>query len=183
MRHVLSLNRPSCILLGATSALALASPALPAEPAGEAFGFLLGEWEGTGEASAPEGGPRGHFTVRESIQAEAGGHAITLRGTGDVRMGPDGPLTRIHDAIGLVWRHHDGSYRIRSVTMHGQTVEGEIVRSEDGYEWGFSAGTMGEYRYQAIVSGDSWVHRGYYRAAGDDEWSGFMTMSLTRISD
>lgn len=137
------------------SVLLLAGPAFARQPAAEAFGFLLGEWEGTGEASAPQGGPRGAFSVHETISSEADGQAVSLRGIGDTQMQPGQPPARVHDAIGLIWRHHDGTYRIRSVTMHGQSVEAEISPTADGFEWGFSAGPMGEFRYSATVAGDS----------------------------
>lgn len=186
MSHSITVKNPVARLAAALAvlpALAMAGPAFAHQPAAEAFGFLVGSWEGTGEASAPEGGPRGAFTVQETIAAEAGGHAVSLRGTGEAEMQPGQPPVRIHDAFALVWRHHDGTYRIRSVTMHGQAIEAEISPTPDGFEWGFAAGPMGEFRYSASVDGDSWTQSGYYRAPEGGEWSQFMTMSLSRVSD
>lgn len=179
---IAALGALALVMAGAAPAPAQQPPQQAGPQAAEAFAFLLGEWEGVGEASAPGGGERGEFTVRETIRAEAGGHAVSLRGAGEAEMHSGQPPVRVHDAIGLIWRHHDGGWRMRSVTMHGQSVEAGLTLTDAGFDWGFSAGPMGEFRYSATVRDGVWRETGEFRAP-DGEWTEFLVMTLTRIGD
>lgn len=152
----------------------------PAERPAEALGFLLGQWEGEGHATGPDG-QGGSFRVEETIAARAGGHALSLEGRGWARFGPDAPETLVHDAFGVIWAGYDGGYHIRSVVMQGHTVETRIDVNESGFQWGFDAGAMGETRYTTTVEDGVWREVGERRADADSDWEVFLEMTLERV--
>lgn len=149
----------------------------PSERPAEALGFLIGEWEGTGWAAGP-GGQRSDFRVHEVISSRAGGHGVTMEGTGWADV--NGEERVVHDAIGLMWAGYDGVYHIRSVVMQGYSVETTVEVGDNSFQWGFDAGPMGEVRYTTTVEDGVWHETGERRADASADWVVFLEMRLQR---
>ena len=150
----------------------------PAERPAEALHYLLGEWDGTGWATGPDG-QRSEFRVHEIITSRAGGHAVSMQGAGYAPSGESQRERQIHDAFALMWADRDGSYHIRSVVMQGHTVETEIELGENRFQWEVDAGPMGEMRYTTTVEDGVWRETGE-RRVGDGDWTVFLEMTLER---
>ncbi|WP_420430911.1 hypothetical protein [Hyphobacterium sp.] len=142
--------------LGMIAGIAQSQQPPEALPPAEALYYMLGHWQGEGWRLSPQG-ERQVYRIEERLMARAGGHAISIVGTG---MAGEGDAAReIHNAFGVIWQERDGSYRMRSVVAPGYTMETTPELTDNGYIWVLDAGPM-TIRYESVVEHGVWIETG-----------------------
>jgi len=177
------MRRLAALLLAAT----LAAPAA-AEPAPKTntnavalhermapFGWLIGEWRGSGWTLTPEG-KRHSFESHELVTPKLSGNAILIEGK---HHEPGQPERIVHDALAMItWDSRANAYRFRSALAKGMGGDFSIEPTANGFTWSIPS-PGGTITYSVTHANGVWTERGRRKAA-DGRETDFFEMTLRR---
>jgi hypothetical protein len=176
----------SVVLSGAAALLAGSHAAgqVPAPPAAqvEAMKKLdawVGDWKGSGWASAGRG-QRSEFTIVEKVQRKVGGSVLLVEGRG-TKKADGGAEVVVHEALAVAsYDDKAKKYRWQAHDLRGQSLDVEPKLLDDGIEWGFR---NEEYkvtiRFTIHVDEKRWHEVGESSSDGKT-WEKFLEMTLER---
>jgi hypothetical protein len=142
--------------MGVIAGIAQSQQPPEALPPAQALSFMLGHWQGEGWRISAQG-ERQVYRIEETLTAPAGGHAISIVGIGTA--GESEEAREIHNAFAMIWREHNGRYRMRSVVAPGHTIETTPELTGNGYVWDLNAGPM-TIRYETVIADGLWIETG-----------------------
>jgi hypothetical protein len=174
------------LLLAAAPAAAVAQPAATAPAKAVAgnsavaermapFGWLLGEWRGSGWMMLPDGS-RHQFESRETVTPRLSGNAILIEGR---HYRPGQPEQIVHDAMAMItWDSQAKAYRFRSALANGQGGDFPIEPTASGFIWRIDT-PGGQIVYTVKHENGVWTERGT-RNAPNGTANAFFEMTLRR---
>jgi hypothetical protein len=136
---------------------------------------LRGHWSGSGYQQMGQQN-RVEFNQTEEITPLLNGKLLMVHGTG---MDKDSGV-KAFEAVGMMY--YDISEK--KVYMHAWTDEGRYTKApvevtESGFSWWFEVDNGGTVRYDATITGNSWIEKGAFSPDGN-QWYPFMSMELSR---
>ena len=173
------------LLLASLSSAACAQPAGRPRPAATSaaplsermapFGWLIGNWRGSGWTLLPDGS-RHRFESREIVVPKLSGNAILVEGR---HYQPGAPERLVHDAIAMItWDSRTKAYRFRSALANGMGGDFEIKPTADGFTWRIDT-PGGPIAYTVTHRNGVWTERGSRPGPGGTSVD-FFEMSLRR---
>lgn len=171
---LVSLSSAACAQPAARPRLA-ATSAAPLSERMAPFGWLIGNWRGSGWTLLPDGS-RHRFESREIVVPKLSGNAILVEGR---HTQPGAPERVVHDAIAMItWDSRTKAYRFRSALANGMGGDFEITPTADGFTWRIDT-PGGPIAYTVTHRNGVWTERGSRPGPGGTSVD-FFEMSLRR---
>lgn len=143
--------------------------------------FLLGKWRGEGWVMTYQG-KRETFVINETVEQKLGGLIVQLEGLGKSKD-ENGAERITHNAVGMLSFDKDaGTYRFKSYTFQGNSVDTTANVSDKLFVWGFNLPQVGETRYTIRLNEKgNWHEIGEVTRDGGKNWFKFLEMELQKI--
>lgn len=157
--------------------LLIAVPSLYAQDIAADFGWMEGQWKGTGWVMDPQTREKTEFLQYEDIELGAGNTVVIIKGTGKDPESKE----EIFSAAGLLyWDREVEAYRMHAHTERDGGVIAEIDFQEPGlFTWGFDV-PGGRVEYDLDARKGTWTEKGFFKPQGSDQRYPFMQMTVEK---
>lgn len=150
---------------------------LSAQDVAADFGWMEGQWKGTGWVMDPQTREKTEFMQYEDIELGAGNTVVIIQGTGKDPKSEE----EIFSAAGLLyWDREAEAYKMHAHTERDGGVLADIDFKEPGlFTWGFDV-PGGRVEYDLDARNDVWTEKGFFKPQGSNERYPFMQMTVEK---